>query len=425
MDHFDYRDGHLFVEDVPIADIADAVGTPFYCYSSATLTRHHDVLADAFAGRDVLIAFAVKANSNIAVMNTLARRGAGAALVSGGELRRALAAGVPGDRIVFSGVGKTRAEMGLALDAGILQFNVESEPELRTLSEVATARGITAPVAIRINPDVDAKVHQKITTGLRENKFGIEWTLAPEIYAHAATLPGIRVVGMSVHIGSQLLDLAPFGQAFARMRDMVFRLRRDGHQIDILDVGGGLGIPYDDQPSPGPEAYAAAVFDGLGDLGCKLVLEPGRMIAGNAGVLITRLLYRKEGALRTFYVVDAAMNDLLRPSLYDAYHHILPCRRPSPGTVNIEVDVVGPICETGDTLARQRSLPPMAEGDLMAVRTAGAYCAVMASTYNSRPLVPEVLVADDRWHLARRRLEIDDLLALESRPDWFGGDGGA
>ncbi len=422
MDHFAYRDGHLFAEDVAVSEIANAVGTPFYCYSRATLCRHYDVFAAAFEGHDALVAYAVKANSSVAVIRALARRGAGAALVSGGELRRALAAGVAGSRMVFSGVGKTREEMGLALDAGILQFNVESEPELRALSEVATARGVEAPVAIRINPDVDAKVHRKITTGLRENKFGIEWTAAPEIYARAAALPGLKVVGMSVHIGSQLLDLEPFRQAFAKMRDMVFRLRADGHRIDIVDVGGGLGIPYDDLPSPAPEAYARTVLDALGDLGCRLVLEPGRMIAGNAGILVARLLYRKEGAVRTFYVVDAAMNDLLRPSLYDAYHHILPCRRPAPGVGNIEVDVVGPVCETGDTLARQRNLPPMAEGELLAVRTAGAYCAVMASAYNSRPLVPEVLVSGDRWHLARRRLTAVDLLDLESVPDWPDGD---
>ncbi|GAB6051860.1 diaminopimelate decarboxylase [Magnetospira thiophila] len=422
MDHFQYRDGRLHAEDVPLDTLAEAVGTPFYCYATATLERHFDAFAQAFEGQRALVAFAVKSNSNIAVIRTLGRRGAGAALVSGGELRRAREAGIPGARIVFSGVGKSRAELIAGLDAKILQFNVESEPELRLLSEIAAARGQRAPVALRVNPDVDAGVHHKITTGLKENKFGIEWTAAREIYARARDLPGIEIVGLSVHIGSQLLDLEPFRKAFLKIRDLVVMLRQDGHDIRHLDLGGGLGIPYDGGPSPAPAAYGALVKETVGDLDCLLVLEPGRMITGNAGVLVTRLLYRKEGATRTFYVVDAAMNDLMRPTLYDAYHHMVPVLEPPADGETLLVDVVGPICETGDTFGKQRALPAMAAGDLLVLRTAGAYGAVMSNTYNTRPGIPEVLVSGDQWKVVRRRLEVADLLALESLPDWLEAD---
>ncbi|CCQ74740.1 diaminopimelate decarboxylase [Magnetospira sp. QH-2] len=422
MDHFQYRDGQMHVEDVPLATIAESVGTPFYCYSSATLERHYDAFADAFEGQNALVAYAIKANSNMAVIRTLGLRGAGVALVSGGELRRAQQAGIPAQKIVFSGVGKTEAELIAGLDAGILQFNVESEPELRKLSEIAVARGKTAPVAIRVNPDVDAGVHHKITTGLKENKFGIEWTAAREIYAKARDLPGIEVVGLSVHIGSQLLDLEPFRKAFLKISDLVAMLRQDGHDIRNLDLGGGLGIPYDGGPSPAPADYAALVKETVGNLDCLLVLEPGRMITGNAGVLVTRLLYRKEGATRTFYVVDAGMNDLMRPTLYDAYHHMEPVRQSDSNAEPLPVDVVGPICETGDTFGKQRPLPAMEQGDLLIMRTAGAYGAVMANTYNTRAGIPEVLASGDRWTVVRRRMEVADLLALESMPDWLEGD---
>lgn len=425
MDHFHYKNGQLHAEDVSLADIADAVGTPFYCYSTATLNRHFDVFASAFADQDPLIAYAVKANSNIAVVRTLARRGAGAALVSGGELERARAAGIPGNRMVFSGIGKTRTEMALGLDAGLLQFNVESEPELHALSEVAVSKGMVAPMAVRINPDVDAKVHEKISTGLKENKFGIEWTQARELYALADALPGLEIVGISLHIGSQLLDLDPFEKAFLRLRDLIVMLQADGYAIRNVDLGGGLGIPYDGPSSPDPADYARLIRRGFADLNCRVILEPGRMIAGNAGLLVTRMLYRKEGATRTFYVVDAAMNDLTRVALYDAYHGIVSEWQPEPDADPVVADVVGPVCETGDTFAVQRALPDLQGGDLLALRTAGAYGAVMASSYNTRPTIPEVLVSGNRWQLVRRRMEVADLLALEQMPDWLAGDDAA
>jgi len=421
MDHFHYIDGRLSAEDVFLADMAEDVGTPFYAYSTATLERHYGAFVDAFSGLDSLICYSVKANSNMAVIRTLGRLGAGADVVSGGELSRALSAGIPADKIVFSGVGKTADELFQALRAGILQINVESEPELETLSRVATDLGVEARVGLRINPDVDAHTHAKITTGKGENKFGIEWTRTHDVYRGAATMPGIRPVGLAVHIGSQLSDLEPFRNAFIRMADLTAMLRADGLDVDRLDLGGGLGIPYgdSDETLPGPVEYAAVVRDSLGDIGCQLVFEPGRVIAGNAGVLVTRVIYVKKGPTRNFVIVDAAMNDLTRPSLYDAYHAIVPVNEPAADVETVVVDVVGPICETGDTFGTQRALPPIAAGDLLAIRTAGAYGATMASTYNTRALVPEVLVQGRNYAVVRRRLDVEDLLGLETQPAWL------
>ncbi len=425
MDHFQYRDGRLCAEAVPLARIAEEVGTPFYCYATATIERHYRVFADAFAGLEATVCYAVKANSNIAVIGTLARLGAGADVVSGGELKRALAAGVPAGRIVFSGVGKTRDEMAEALKAGVLQINVESEPELDVLGEVAGTLGVDAPVAIRINPDVDANTHEKITTGKSENKFGVEWTRALDVYSRAAAIPAIAVVGVAVHIGSQLTDLAPFRDAYVRMRDLVAMLRADGHPIERLDLGGGLGIPYGDEVTPTPEEYAATVKSAVADLDCHLILEPGRVIVGNAGVLVTRVIHVKEGAMRSFVIVDAAMNDLLRPALYNAVHAIVPVTEPVAGAELKEVDVVGPVCETADTFGTGRRLPAMKPGDLLAVRTAGAYGAVMASTYNARPLVPETLVKGATYAVVRERVSVDDMLAREFFPPWLAVPGAA
>jgi diaminopimelate decarboxylase len=421
MDHFQYRGGALNAEDVPLSRIAADVATPFYCYSTATLERHYRVFQEAFGKRPVTICFAVKANSNLAVIRTLASLGAGADVVSVGEMKRALKAGVPASRIVYSGVGKTEQEMAAALDAGIFQFNVESDVELAQLDRVARAKGTKAPVAFRINPDVDALTHAKIATGKSETKFGIDWTRAREIYAMAAKLPGVRVQGIAMHIGSQLTDLAPFKEAFGRLRDLVKALRADGHPIERVDLGGGLGIPYGGTyPSaPDPVAYARTILEAVGDLDCHLVLEPGRLLVGNAGVLVTRVLYLKKTATKTFAVVDAAMNDLLRPALYDAYHEIVPVAEASPGAHLNKMDVVGPVCETGDILGLERSLPPLAPGDLLAIRTAGAYGAVMSSTYNARPLVPEVLVKGDDFAVIRRRVEVDEMLSWESFPHWM------
>ncbi len=418
MDHFTYKSGRLCAEDAPLAEIAAAVGTPFYCYSTATLEHHFKVFSGAFADRDATVCYAVKANGNLSVIRTLARCGAGADVVSGGELKRALAAGVPADRIVFSGVGKTRAEMDAALAAGVLQINIESEPELDALNEAALSLGLRAPIAVRINPDVDANTHEKITTGKAENKFGIEWTRAHEVYSRARDLPGIDISGVAVHIGSQLLDLEPFRNAYVRMRDLVAMLRADGHEIKTLDLGGGLGISYDGGPAPSPAEYAGAVRDALGDLDCRLILEPGRSIAGNAGVLVTRVVYVKEGSTRTFAIVDAAMNDLLRPALYDAHHRIVAVEEPGRGDLR-EMDVVGPICETGDTMGKGVSLPPLASGDLLCIRTAGAYGAAMSSTYNARPLIAEVMVRGGDFALVRDRIEVDEMLAREPVPRWL------
>ena len=421
MDHFQYKNGELHAENVPLRTIAETVGTPFYCYSTATLVRHYRVFRDAMVGMDALVCFAVKANSNLAVLRTLARQGAGADVVSGGELKRALAAGISAERIVFSGVGKTQDEMALALTSGIHQFNVESEAELTALSATAVRLGRRAAVAFRVNPDVDAKTHAKISTGKAENKFGVPWSRARQIYARAAQLPGIDVVGVDVHIGSQLTELGPFDQAFARVVDLVRTLRKDGHDICRIDLGGGLGIPYDraGAPPPHPERYAEVVRRAVSELDCQIILEPGRLIAGNAGVLVSKVIYVKEGESRRFVIVDAAMNDLIRPSLYDAYHEIVPLREAASTATLAPADVVGPVCETGDVFATDRALPPLAADDLVAILSAGAYGAVMASTYNSRPLVPEVLVDGEAFAVARRRVTSDEWMAFDSLPAWL------
>lgn len=421
MRHFSYKNGEMFAENVAVARIAQEVGTPFYCYSTATLERHFDVFSQALEGQNALVCFAVKANSNQAVLSTLARRGAGADVVSLGELKRALAAGIPAERIVFSGVGKTREEMAAGLQAGIYQFNVESEPELYALSEVASGLGLTASIAFRVNPDVDAKTHAKISTGKAENKFGIAWEQARDIYAKAATLPGIRVVGVDVHIGSQLTDLAPFEEAFVRVGKLIQMLREDGHTIERADLGGGLGIPYyeDSAAPPLPVAYGAMVNRITHNWGVRLILEPGRLIVGNAGILVSKVIYVKRGTNKTFVVVDAAMNDLIRPSLYEAHHDIAPVAEPNALTPRATATVVGPVCETGDTFATDRTLPALKEGDLVVFHSAGAYGAVMASTYNTRLLVPEVLVKDEEFAIVRPRPTYDELIGLDRLPHWF------
>jgi len=420
MHHFAYRSGGLHAEAVDLTTIADAVGTPFYCYSSATLERHYRVFADAFADVPALVCYAVKANSNQAVIATLARLGAGADVVSGGELKRALAAGIPAQKIMFSGIGKTAAELALAVETGILCVNVESEPELEALSQVATSKGRSVDISIRVNPDVDAKTHAKIATGKAENKFGIPISRAREVYRHAARLPGLHVAGVDMHIGSQITELSPFADAFALLSDFVRELRADGHAITHVDLGGGLGIPYreGDETPPDPAAYAAVVKEATKGLGCKLIFEPGRLIVGNAGILVTRVIYVKRGEAKTFVIVDAAMNDLIRPTLYEAHHDIIPVRPPSGGAW-IRADIVGPVCETGDYLALNRDLPEPKPGDLLAVMTAGAYGAVQAGTYNTRALVPEVLVKGDAWSLVRPRLEADALIALDRMAPWL------
>ena len=421
MDHFLYRNGTLHAEDVPLRAIAEAVGTPFYVYSTATLTRHFSLFEEALAPLPHLVCFAIKSLSNVAVLKTLAGLGAGMDVVSIGEYLRARAAGVPGDRIVFSGVGKTRAEMRMALEGGIRQFNVESEPELLALGEVAAGMGLTAPVAVRVNPDVDAKTHEKIATGKSENKFGIPIARAREVYAMAARLPGIEVVGIDVHIGSQLTDLAPFEEAFGKVAELTRALRADGHRIRRLDLGGGLGIPYarSNEVPPLPSDYGAMIRRTVGDLGCEIEIEPGRLISGNAGLLVASVIWLKEGEGRDFLILDAAMNDLVRPSMYGAHHDILPVTEPAPGAETHPYDVVGPVCETGDTFARARMLPVLAEGDLVAFRSAGAYGAVMASEYNSRPLVPEVLVHGDQFAVIRARPSYDEMLNRDSIPTWL------
>jgi diaminopimelate decarboxylase len=421
MHHFAYRGGVLHAEDVSVAKLADQVGTPFYCYSTATLERHYRVLQEAFAGLDTLICYAIKANSNQAVIATLGRLGAGMDVVSEGELRRALAAGVSADRIIFAGVGKTREEMAFALRQGILGFNVESEPELEALSEVAASLGATARIALRVNPDVDAKTHAKISTGKAENKFGLPFGDAPRLYAKAAKLPGIAVTGVHMHIGSQITDLGPFRNAFGLMRDMVGQLRAAGHAIAHLDMGGGLGVPYrsgNDIP-PSPHAYAQVVRETVGGLGLKVVLEPGRLIVANAGILVARVVYSKHGRDKTFTIVDAAMNDLIRPTLYEAEHEIWPVSEAVSRAEPVLQDVVGPVCETGDYLALGRKLPPLPAGELVAFMTAGAYGAVMASTYNTRLLVPEVLVKGSEWAIVRPRPSYDALLGLDRMPPWL------
>jgi diaminopimelate decarboxylase len=419
MNHFPYRDGELFAEGVPLRRIAAEVGTPVYCYSSAALTANYRAFANAFAGQRATICYAVKANSNLAVIRTLARLGAGADVLSEGELRRALAAGVaPGD-IVFSGVGKSPGEMALALDAGIGQINVESEPEIEALNELAAAKGVRAPVAIRVNPDIDAGTHEKITTGMKENKFGIDFDRARAVAAHAGGLGGIEIVGVAVHIGSQIIDLAPFSDAFGLLSGLVAGLRQDGHDIRRLDLGGGLGIGYDDETPPTPKEYALMIARATDGLEVEIVLEPGRAIAGDAGVLLSRVLYVKKGVSQTFVIVDAAMNDLMRPSLYDAHHAIIPAIEPAPDADEAIVDVVGPVCETGDFFARDRLMPVLHSQDLLAIGCAGAYGAVMASAYNSRPLVAEVLIKDGDFAVIRPRQSYDDMLGAEKMPDWL------
>jgi len=418
MSFFTYRDGEMHAEGVALSAIADAVGTPFYCYSEAAITAAYRDFSDALAGLDATICYALKANSNIAVIRTLAALGAGADVVSGGELARALMAGVPPQRIVFSGVGKTQGEIAAALDAGIRQFNVESDAELEALSGVAAARGAVAEIAIRVNPDVDAGTHAKITTGKADNKFGIDIARAPEVYARAAALPGIDAASVAVHIGSQLTDLAPFRAAFTHVADLVRRLRAAGHDIRRLDLGGGLGITYHAETPPTPAAYAAMVRETVGDLGCSLMFEPGRALVGRAGVLATRVIYTKPTASRAFVIVDAAMNDLIRPALYDAWHDIRPVHEAAPDAPLGPVDIVGPICETGDTFAVARPLPALAAGDLVAIENAGAYGAVMSSAYNTRPPAPEILVSGDKFAIVRARQTVDDLLAQEKFADW-------
>ncbi|MEX1660173.1 diaminopimelate decarboxylase [Thioclava sp. 15-R06ZXC-3] len=421
MDHFLYRDGVLHAEDVPLPEIAASVGTPFYVYSAATLTRHFKLFQEALNWTDHLICFAIKSNSNLAVLKLLGDLGAGMDVVSGGEYRRARAAGVPGDRVVFSGVGKTREEITYVLENGIRQFNVESEPELEAISQIASKMGVTAPIALRVNPDVDAKTHEKIATGKSENKFGIPIAKARAVYALAAKLPGIDVVGVDVHIGSQLTDLEPFEAAFNKVRDLTLALREDGHNIRRLDLGGGLGIPYERSNSapPLPIEYGQVIERALGDLGCEIEIEPGRLIAGNAGLLVTSVIYLKEGEGRDFLILDAAMNDLVRPSMYGAHHDIVPVIEPSPGTPSAPYDIVGPVCETGDTFAKARDMTPLAPGDLVAFRSAGAYGAVMSSEYNSRPLIPEVLVQGSEFALIRARPTFAEMLARDSIPEWL------
>ncbi len=421
MHHFDYRDGVLHAEAVNLESLARIVGTPFYCYSTATIERHYRVFAEAFAGTDALVCYAMKANSNQSVLRTLAKQGAGADVVSGGELKRALAAGIPPAKILFSGVGKTADELRLALSHDILSINVESEPELELLSRVAGEMGRTARVSVRVNPDVDARTHAKIATGKSENKFGIPLSRARDVYARGAKLAGIRLTGVDMHIGSQIVDLKPFGDAFTLLAEFVRTLRSDGHAISHVDFGGGLGIPYrgDVEAPPDPKAYADVVRRALDGLDCTLVFEPGRLIVGNAGILVSRVLYVKTGEAKTFVIVDAAMNDLIRPTLYEAHHDIWPVRQPAAGTPVIEADVVGPVCETGDYLALGRKLPQLAAGDLIAIMTAGAYGAVQASTYNTRALVPEVLVKGDQHAVIRPRLPVEDLIALDRVAPWL------
>lgn len=421
MDHFLYRRGILHAEDVAIPDIAAAVGTPFYVYSTATLERHYRLFTEALSPLPNLVCFAVKSNGNIAVLKTLARLGAGMDVVSLGEYLRARAAGVPGEKIVFSGVGKTRAEMRATLEGGIRQFNVESEPELRALSQVAVSLGRTAPITIRVNPDVDARTHAKIATGKSENKFGIPIARAREVYAEAARLPGIDVIGIDVHIGSQLTELEPFEQAYRKVADLTRTLRADGHDIRRLDLGGGLGIPYtrSNEAPPLPTDYGALIKRTVGDLGCEIEIEPGRLISGNAGILVASVVYLKKGEGRDFLILDAAMNDLVRPSMYDAHHDIIPVVEPAPGQEPQPYDVVGPVCETGDTFARARPLPLLADGDLVAFRSAGAYGAAMASEYNARPLVPEVLVHGQEFAVIRARPTYDEMMKRDTIPPWL------
>ncbi|HEY5346742.1 MAG TPA: diaminopimelate decarboxylase [Rhizomicrobium sp.] len=422
MNYFSYKHGVLQADGVDLTLLAREVGTPFYCYSTATLERHYKVFSQSLPP-DSLVAFSVKANGNLAVLKTLGRLGAGADVVSGGELEKALAAGIAPERIVFSGVGKTRAEMRLGLEAGIYQFNVESEAELEALSEVALALGQRAPIMLRVNPDVDAKTHAKINTGMATTKFGIAWGQARSIYAKAATLKGIAIVGIDVHIGSQITNLEPFETAFRRVAELVAVLRSDGHAISRLDLGGGLGVPYrgDNEPPPDPAAYGAMVARVTKGLDCRLVFEPGRLIAANAGILVASVIYAKQSGDRTFLIIDAGMNDLIRPALYDSHHEIIPVLEAAPDAPRLRYDVVGPVCETSDIFASDRDMPEAKPGDLVAILSAGAYGAVMASSYNARPLAPEVLVRDGQWSVVRPRPDHDALIKADRFPPWLAG----
>jgi diaminopimelate decarboxylase len=418
MNHFEYRAGELHAEEVAIPEIAAAVGTPFYCYSTATLERHYRVF-EAAMPTGALIAYAVKANGNLAVIRTLAKLGAGADIVSGGELKRALAAGIPASKIVFSGVGKTREEMVAALEAGILQFNVESEGELEVLNEVALSRRTRAAIAIRVNPNVDARTHAKISTGKAENKFGIGWRQAKAAYARAATMDGLQVVGVDVHIGSQITELGPFREAFGKVAELVRMLRAEGHAITRVDLGGGLGVPYDERSAPPlPDSYGAVVREAVGSLDAHLIVEPGRLITANAGVLVAQVIYVKKGDEKEFIILDAGMNDLIRPAMYEAWHEIVPVRAAGGGQRKV-YDIVGPVCESADLFARDRELPAVSPGDLVAILTAGAYGAVQASSYNARPLAPEVLVKGRQFAVTRPRQSVDEMIARERRPDWL------
>ena len=421
MDHFLYRDGALCAEDVPLVEIAATVGSPFYVYSTATLLRHFQLFDEALEGTEHLICYAMKAASNQAILRTLAQAGAGMDVVSVGEYLRARAAGVPGERIVFSGVGKTAEEIRIALEGGIRQFNVESEPEMEVINAIALELGKVAPITIRVNPDVDAKTHAKIATGKSENKFGIPIARASAVYAQAAALPGLEVVGIDVHIGSQLTDLAPFETAYRKVAELTERLRAEGHDIRRLDLGGGLGIPYtrSNEAPPLPMEYGALIKRTLGHLGCEIEIEPGRLIAGNAGLMVSKVIYVKSGEGRDFLILDAAMNDLIRPAMYDAHHDIVPVIEPEPGVEPQPYDIVGPVCETGDTFAKARMMPPLVAGDLVAFRSAGAYGAVMSSEYNTRPLIPEVLVHGDQFAVIRPRPSFDEIINRDTIPSWL------
>ncbi|OUS22516.1 diaminopimelate decarboxylase [Rhodobacterales bacterium 59_46_T64] len=421
MDHFLYRDGTLFAEDVPVAEIAATVGTPFYLYSTATFERHFRLFDEALEGMDHLVCYAMKAASNQAILKTLGDLGAGMDVVSGGEYARARAAGIPGDRIVFSGVGKTRDEMRMALTGGIRQFNVESEPEMEALNAVALELGVIAPITVRVNPDVDAKTHAKIATGKSENKFGIPISRARDVYAHAASLTGLKVIGIDVHIGSQLTDLEPFRLAYQKVAELTEALRSDGHTITRLDLGGGLGIPYErsNTAPPLPVEYGAMVKETLGHLGCEIEIEPGRLVAGNAGILVSEVIYVKQGEDREFLIIDGAMNDLIRPAMYEAHHDIIPVIEPAPGLEGAKYDIVGPVCESGDTFAKGRDMPTLAAGDLIAFRSAGAYGAVMSSEYNTRPLIPEVLAKGDQFAVIRPRPTYEEIINRDTLPAWL------
>ena len=421
MDHFLYRDGELYAEDVPVTEIAAAVGTPFYVYSTATLERHFRLFDEALEGIDHLVCYAMKAASNQAILKTLARLGAGMDVVSGGEYARAIVAGVPGDRIVFSGVGKTRDEMRAALTGGIRQFNVESESEMAVLNDVALELGTRAPITVRVNPDVDAKTHAKIATGKSENKFGIPIARARDVYAQAAAMPGLEVIGIDVHIGSQLTDLEPFRLAYRKVAELTETLRAEGHDIRRLDLGGGLGIPYarGNEAPPLPVEYGKMIKEELGHLGCEIEIEPGRLVAGNAGLMVSRVIYVKSGEDREFLILDGAMNDLIRPAMYDAHHDIVPVIEPQAGAEQRPYDVVGPVCESGDTFAKGRNLPVLNAGDLVAFRSAGAYGAVMSSEYNTRPLIPEVLVHGHQFAVIRARPSFDEMINRDTIPEWL------